>query len=356
MKLLAALQRATKMITTDKHDQVLRHVLIQPAAGTLPGMVVAGDGAVWTQVTLDDDEEVTEAVINADQLRGLLTDAKKILKIDWATNGGGVRVSVQTKNNTVGEAEFQVLPRSQYPAPRPLPIKMDFVPADEGAMWPMVVHAANGGDPMTRHFGYVLANAHGLASTDGYRIALLQCPANWDGLLSPRLFEYWPKAVDIGVCVDVRCIYVRLGDDEIRTGVYAHSDSYPDPWRRACGLQPYKGARIIVPTKGLATACKQAADVSRGVEIRLKFRTNMIHVESISNDETQTYRTKLVGQGGERDTDFLVDGKMLHKALKALHTPMVLIGYRRYFDPVRVESGRFVECIWPMRETAGEAA
>jgi hypothetical protein len=346
-----ALVRAGKMISTDKVNQVLRHVLITPQQGDQRGTVVSGDGEVWTELTLDDQPDVTECVVSADQMRRMLTDAKDVLKIDWASGSGNVRFTVLTKASTQAQAEFQVLPRSEYPAPKPVPKNLDFHEDELGDLMPMVVHAAGGDNPLMKQLGYVLANQHGLAATDQHRIALLQFPSTWDGLLSPRLFENWPKgapvAVHVHVHVDVRSVYIRLGEDEVRRGNYAHSDAYPDPWKRSSALNPYRGARLIVATKGLATAAKQASDVSQGMEICLKFRKDGVHVESVSEDEAQTYRSHINGRGGQRDTDVLVDGKMLVQALKALKTPTVLVGYRRYFDPIRVESGRYVECLWP---------
>lgn len=346
MKLKEALQRAVKSVAADKTRHVLRHILLQPAQDGRPACIVAGDGEVFTHLTLDEDAEVIDGAVAAGDVGPLLTDAKEVVRIEWGQGGGSARLVLRTRAETVGDAEFKVLPSSQYPAPT-LPGGLDFVPEHAAHEMAQVLHAVGGDDPLERHLGYVQASADGLAASDASRIAVVHLPGPWRGLLSPRLFERWPKKAAIGVCVVRNAVYVRVGDDEVRHTAYA-SGPTRDLWQRAQALQPYTGPRLVVDAKRLAAAVKQAAAMGQEKAVSLKFRAGRVHVESAAADDSTAYQAQLFGDGGQRDTDLLINGQMLHQALKAVRTPQVVLGYRRPFDPLRVESGRFTECIWHM--------
>lgn len=349
MLLKQALQRAVKRIHPRKSEQQLRHVCLHPAKGASPAYVVAGDGETWAQYALDEGVDVIGGGLDADQLAPVLQGARA-LEVAWAEGAGSARMKVVSTEDTVGFAELRVLPRSQYPGPDPTERfgNVDFVPEYAAHELAAVVHAAGGQDPVARHLAYVHASRHGLAASDGYRIAYVQYQAAWDGLVPTGFLEDWPKSASVGLAIAPHGMAVRLGEDETRWCAYANHPEYPDPWKRGRAHEAFCGARLILPTKALAAAIKQATGVGGESAVLLQLRQSRIDIFAQTTDESQQYKTHLLGEGGERDTDYLIDGKLMYQALRAVKTPKVIVGYRRSVDPLRLEAGRYIECIWPM--------
>lgn len=345
MNLKNALQRAAKLVPTDKTQNTLRHLLlVSDEHGDLP-KVIAGDGEVWTHITLDEGLEVIDGAIPVADLAKLLVDAKEVLAVEWGQGGGSAKITLRTKANTLAQAEVQVMPTSLYPRPH-LPDDIEFTSEPFAHDLQKVAHAV-GGNPMEPHLAYVHASKDGLAGSDGYRISMAQWEAPWEGLVPVKLFAHWPKREAIGLHVQRSSVAIKIGDDEIRHASFVKGP-YPDAWGRAQGFERWQGPRVVVSTEAFAGAVKQASTVGPVNAVWLRMREGRIKIESVALDESKSYQAEVRGDGCQKDADILVDGKMLHQALSAFDTPTVLVGYRRSFDPLRLESGRSIECIWPM--------
>jgi DNA polymerase III sliding clamp (beta) subunit (PCNA family) len=132
--------------------------------------------------------------------------------------------------------------------------------------------------------------------------------------------------------------------------------SFPDC--RKLIPEDHDGPHLTVDTDKLVGAVKRATIVSPLKTVALDFNGGEVVIKSWSAEEGgKAFRAALGGYPGSISGKALkvISGKLLSEALKQVETPNVRLCYRDLpNDPLRVESGAFVECLWPWK--VGEAS
>jgi len=183
-------------------------------------------------------------------------------------------------------------------------------------------------------------------ATDSYRLVRVEAPGPWSGLVPTSVFKTWPKGL-VEVAFTTQHAYFRIGE-ELRI-VMLRSSAYPN----TDGVIPkvHEGPRVLVPLAVLQNAVKQGLEVSELGLVSLAIEEGQVVVRAwCEGDVGKAYQAEVpvLHQWNWVAGSVLVNGKYLHQSLRVLDTPNVTLGYGEIADPLRVESGLYVACLWQM--------
>lgn len=346
MELKAALKVAAKFAAKAQEPSGSTCVRFLPGGQGMRSMLCAQDERCGVCCYVDD--EIPNTMVDAVLLSKVAREAKHAVDVETAGYGG---VNIRTGQTTYFVKPEDMLPLDSFPAVPVIPQSfelMDRRPIEQ------VVHAASKEDKelalRTVHF-----TASYVEATDKYRLARVALRGGWTGLLPVEVFQNMPKGIDLGACFTQRMAYFNLGE-QVRFAQYVGL-TYPDCKNMI--PEKHEGAEMVVGVESLLRAVKQATSVSATKNVELRFRRNQIIV-SVWKQEDDPERFEAIVQAKSLgmvegpthvtnvDGSVLISGKSLVETLKVLQTPMARVRYNRVIDPLRIESGGYIECLWPM--------
>ena len=142
--------------------------------------------------------------------------------------------------------------------------------------------------------------------------------------------------------------YFLIGSEEYRIGTLANPN-YPATANVLPEVHP--GAGVLAVTEVFENAVKQGTQVSTMGTIRLEFESDQISIRAWH--EGDVGKSFLATVPVEHTFNFvpgrvLINGKHLVQALKLAKSENVKLGYGDTPDPLRIDAGNFVTCIWQM--------
>lgn len=348
MLLKDAIQRTGKFIDKGKEaPPILRALRFIPPYQGQPARVYATNGVVG--VIADVGQELPNMALPAAPLVKLCKDIRLVATIEDEGNAKASITVVGKASNDRSTYTLDGLAPSEFPGFPSVPEKFTKLTPYQWLSIAKVVHAA-GKDISKPELTNVNFRPSVVEATDRVRVARAEVAGPWAGLVPAQLFKNWPKGEVECAFTAYHCFW-RIGGEELRFAVIQHSDQYPVLEK----LVPEKHAGwwMTISVKTLAETVKKAADMSPTASIVLDFGLMGLTVRAHAR-EGVGFEAKLGGAIGipggcyAQYTELLLDGKMLGEALKVLDTPKVKLCYGKPKEPLRLESGRHIECLWPM--------
>ena len=122
------------------------------------------------------------------------------------------------------------------------------------------------------------------------------------------------------------------------------------PYPNCAAMIPpvHVGGESIVAVDQLIRAAKQAADVSETGSVVVSFAEGRVTLNSWKYEGDPDRFEAVIAAGTRGEGSLLISGKNLAAALKEIPTPRARLQFARPVDPLRLECGGYVECLWPM--------
>ena len=262
----------------------------------------------------------------------------------------GVSVALETENG----GTFQIPRRDPHGFPLP-PAGDAFVP------WPIwhdvarVIHAAAGVKSAQPMFTHACLRPTGVEVTDGISVAY----APGDGWQSQvcvpaRMLEPAPVDGAVELAIDEHVAVVRLAGIEYRWGQVRRDFAFPD-CRAVIASTEDHGGWSTVNVKALREAVRQAVSISVSSAVGMTFdgpALGLIGWRGAGQAAEHAYDATIPLQGGRLLTEpvtMYLDGKVLLRALRAVDTPMLMVGYSGEYEPLRLSWAGVAEMVWPWR-------
>jgi len=262
----------------------------------------------------------------------------------------GVSVALETQAG----GTFQIPKRNPEGFPLP-PRGHAFLP------WPIwhdavrVIHAAAGAKTAQPMFGHACLRPAGLEVTDGVSVA--HAPGHgWESqvCLPARMLDPAPVDGAVEMAIDEHYAIARLAGIEYRWGQVRRDFAFPD-CRTALASAEGRGGVATVSVKAFREAVRQAVSISVSSAVGLTFDGPGLGLlgwrgagESTEHAFDVTLPLQVV-RPLETPLTIFLDGKVLARALRAVDTPMVMVGYSGEYEPVRLSWAGVAEMIWPWR-------
>lgn len=329
-----------------KSQEKFRSVRWLPAS-EIPGLgfsegswVMAYDGTVGVACHVED--VLPSVLLPTDGVRQALAAA--------VASVGDQGQSVAIQSVTGGTFQIPKIDPDGYPLP---PV------APEGRPWSIwgdlrrVLHCAATADTGRPTFEHVCLRPTGAEVTDSVCVA--EAPGwGWDAqvLLPAKMLLNAPASDDVSLAMDDQSGYVRFGAEEIRWGIARRDISYPD-CRGVCQSMRARSHTVIVKQKALLEAVRQAVSISAANAVALVFHAQTVGLLGWrgAGEATQHQFDVTIpvvgGQPSEAPVAVYLDGRFLVRALRAVDTPCLEIGYSAENEPVCLAWASVTECIWP---------
>lgn len=331
MDLKTAIQRVSKVLPRGK--DVESYKWIRFLSGP-PSRIYATDGprTVVAQV----DVELPDVLLASDLLVKAAKDGGEITVHQVGYGNIELRTpSTVYKLQGYGGDQFAALP----------PVPDMFTEVDYWGQVTKVFHAA-ASPAVDSDLAVIRFTPEFVEATDRYRLVRVSAPGPWAGLVPTDVFKTWPKGM-VEVAFTTQHAYFRVQDElriaTIRSTAYPNTDSViPDV---------HSGPRVLVPVGILVNAVKQGLEVSELGLVNLTFEDGQVVIRAWQEgDVGKAYQAEVpaLHRWDWAPGSVLVNGKYLHQSLKVVDTPNVILGYGDIADPLRVESGLFVACLWQM--------
>lgn len=332
MELLDGIKRVSKLAAITKKEAA--YIRFLPRSDPHPAVLFTTDGTCSAIVRVQGD--VPNALIEA----SVLVKASRGEGAMRITQAGYGQYQIE-----VGSARYQVQGRdlSGYPGLPPIPEELEEV---RGWGWVLgAMHAAeperSGGPMSCIHF-----TSEYVESCDAARVARAELTGPWGEALVPkRLFKSWPKGAVKAKFSPTHAVF-SIGMEELRVGCLS-AEKYPD----TSGLVPavHGGPWVLVETEALRRAVLLGRQVSYLGMVFLEMTSQRVVVQAAQADErAHRYVSDLPvlhaprpAQGG-----VFVLGKYLLDALSKIETPNLKLCWGAPLDPLRIEAGPLVICIW----------
>lgn len=353
MRLQDAIQRTARFIDKGKEaPAIMRALRLIPSYQGQPSRVYATNGVVG--VIADVGQELPNMALPA---APLVKICKNIIGIKEAEDKGNATALITVIGKAKGDQSvytLEGLPPSEFPGIPGIPDKFTELSFFQWDTVCKVVHAA-GKDETKPELMNVRFRPDVVEATDRSRVARAEIAGPWAGLVPAQLFKYWPKGKVECVFTEHHCFW-KIGD-ELRFAVIQRSDKYPALEKLI--PENHEGWWVNLDVQSLAETVKKAADMSPTASVVLDFGLMGLTVRAHAR-EGVNFEAKLGGAigipGGHymQYTELLLNGKLLGEALKSMDTPKVKLCYGMPREPLRLESGGFIECLWPMMSTQPE--
>lgn len=354
MLLKEAIQRTAKFIDKGKEaPAVMRALRFIPAFEGMPARLYATNGTVG--IIVDVGQELPNMVLPAEPLVKLCKDITGVVSIEDKGNAKAAITVAGKAANDQSTYTLEGLPPGDFPGFPAVPEKFSLLNDYQWHIIQKVVHAA-GKDATKPELMNINFRPTVVEATDRARVARAEIAGPWAGLVPAQLFKYWPKSGSVEcVFTDYHCFWKV--EEELRFAFIQQSEKYPKLEKLI--PEDHEGWWMIVDVKSLAETVKKAADMSPTASVVLDFGIMGITVRAHAREGVD-FEAKLEGRmgipGGQNAqyTEMLLDGKMLGEALKVVDTPKVKLCYGKPQEPLRLESGGLIECLWPMLSTQPE--
>lgn len=343
-RLEEALRRVLRFVGGKDDEAVLRTVRFLPAEGAFPARVLAMGAELGCMAPVEGD--LPDVLVHAEPLKAI---AKQTV---LRAQQGGHHLLLETSG---GAYTLPLIPTNTYPSWPVLPDQLRAL--EEWPTMAKVLHAA-GKVPGRPDLGCVHFYEDRVEATDAQRMALADVHSHLSGMVPLGLFTTWPKKSRAWAEFTVTHAFFKF-DKELRFG-WLHQGKRVDCQRHI--PEYHEGPSVVVPTKSLRDAVKQAADSTDLKWVRLRPGMGRVLVASTDGEfqaPVESWLNRWSGSQAPNPPTLTVSGKFLLAALKAVDTPNVRLCYTDGGDPsspIRLESGGFVECIWPIQEVKREFA
>lgn len=328
MKLRDAILRAAKFCFDGKQRSSLANIRFLPE-----GRLYANHGSIGVMIDCD-LRELPNIMVNGSELAAAAKEAAELLEIGGQSAGGEVTFVFQDKKGKSYTLKMTGGNVTEYPGIPALPEEWTDCP-DWWAV-EQVFHAVSK-DKQQPALQCVKFSPDVVEATDRHRVARSFVHGNWNGLLPIEVFKQWPKG-DVSYSFGDELIAFKVGD-EVRITVPFARDGFPT--LEKVFPRDHKGHRVIVDTDELRDLAKKVSahgeDFIMRIEGDIRVTGNGIEANlDVKGDEVSA------------PLKMCVNAKWLHDSLKVVTTPNVALGYNHPQEPLRVESGVFVEGIWPL--------
>lgn len=177
------------------------------------------------------------------------------------------------------------------------------------------------------------------------RVARVWLVDDWNALVQADLFNATPKG-QVRWCFTETHVFFYFG--ECLRIAPRKMGEYPNT--EAIIPAQHQGPFALAPIDPLLVAIKQGTAVSELSLVHLLFSPEQIRIRAwIEGDVAEVYEATVpIFHGSGQEGQLLVGGKPLYDALKPIKTPNVLLGYGGLQEPLRIESGPYVACLWQM--------
>lgn len=336
MELKKAIQQVTKVIPKKQElAKVYGFVrFVSPENGG-PSKVYSTDGSrVYLALV---DCELPPAILEST----LLAKAAKDPGLMTVQNIGYGRMDLCTEHNRYA---FQSGDTDNFPAPPVVPEKIRCYPVEEWIDVPHVLHAA-AVEKENPDMAVIRFTPEYVEAMDKNRLARVEVERPWSGMVRASLFKGWPKG-KVRFLFTEEFAYFWIGD-ELRMAPIQRT-RYPDTDMVVPKVHP--GPSVLVPTGPLAVAVKQGTEVSGLGLVNLAIEPDKVVVRAWQEGQVgESYEATVpIYHGGGEHGNVLVNGKYFTQALKPVQTPNVKLGYGHMADPLRLESGTYIACLWQM--------
>lgn len=358
MELHKAIQRAVKFVARGKDtSNVLRRVRFFAATDAAPSYVHATNGELGAIIPVD--VSCPDMCLEADAIVGPAKDPIESVYVD---NSGALSTIFRGKiggayavghESPLGFPEFP-----QYPE------RMTPVPNFQRVL--MALHATLppgntvGGKPrLDLECLHFLPDR--VEATDAARMVLIDASTGCTGKVPALAFKNWPKKEEVAVAFTDTHAWFQIGEEMryqlIQKGTYSENRDL----RAQHVPQYHDGPWMTVPTKRFKEVVKKAMAVSPTKLVILSFGVHGVEVKAqdVEPNPEDTYEhcafeEKVEGRVGVAGGSILeypvmyANGKFLDESLRVITTPNVRLCYGGAAKPLRLESGGYVECIWPV--------
>lgn len=225
-------------------------------------------------------------------------------------------------------------------------------------IWPLVqqvIHCTAGPKSMQPTFQHACLRPGGVEVTDG--IAVAHAPGwGWDAqvLVPSKMLEPCPGADPAELAIDEHHAVLRIGDSELRWGHVRRDMTFHD-CAAAVASAENRGGHVMVSTKALRDATRQAVSISVSSAVGCIFDGHCMALlgwRGAGQSTEHAYDVTLPITGGkamDQTVTVFLDGKLLVRALRAVDTPFVEVGFSGEHEPLRLAWGAITELIWPWR-------
>lgn len=341
MLLQDAIKLAAKFVDKRKDAPgVMKALRLIPAQGDFPPRLYATDGVVGLLLSVDQD--LPNLLLPAAELVKAVQKTASVTRVEAAGFGGAEIHLSEDDGNAV--YRFEGFPLADYPGFPALP-ETYFSLDDEAVR--RVSHAA-GKEEHKPDYHVLRFRPYIVEAFDGSRMARAELANAWEGLVPVRVFSHWPRKGDAEYVFTQHHAFFRIGD-QIRFAPIQTNPQYP----KLEELIPkaHDGAWMVVEAAALLAAVQRAGKLSPTAAVQFCFGPDFVLVKAWA-EANKVCEVRVEGFPGkilETDCEILLDAKLLEGALRAVATPRLKLCYRGTHQPVRLESGGFVECIWHMR-------
>lgn len=351
MLLREAIQRTSKFVAKGKEaPAILRALRFIPSYQGQPARLYATNGVVG--IIVDVGQELPNMVLPVEPLIKLCREIEGVLSAEDQGNATAVITVSGKAARDRSMYTLKGLAPSEFPGFPGVPEKFTRLDYYQWSMIQKVVHAA-GKDETKPDLMNVNFRPVAVEATDEYRVARADIVGPWSGLVPAQLFRHWPKSGSVECAFTEFHSFWKM-DSELRFAVTQHSKRYAAIEK----LIPEKhdGWWMVLERKSLIELVKKAADMSPTASVFLYFGLMGLTVRADARVGADFEATLNAGLGIPQGrcaqyTEILVDGKLLGEALKVMDTPRVKLCYGTSEEPLRLESGGLVECLWPMQPT-----
>jgi len=347
MELHLALQRALKFVAKGKDaNPILRKVRFFPPNGPAPSYVYSTDGEVG--VLIPSNIPCPDMALDSDMLVGPAKD--RIVSVDLDDSGSK---TVIFKSASDGGYALFFQSSAGHPMYPDYPKKLDTV--EDWKIVQKVFHAALSRNNEVRGVKRSdLECVHFLKdrveATDSYRIAMVDVETKLRGQVPSYGFKNWPKGRVQAHFTETHAWFL-VGEEfrfiRLRHGPYANGQDL----REKFVPEFHDGPFMVFSAEEIKDICKRATIVSELGQVIMEFGVDQVTIRA--QEEVPNFKEELSGYpgvAGGRKLEFLkflANGKFLDDSLKTVGTPRVRFGYGGELQILRIESGAFVECLWP---------
>jgi hypothetical protein len=347
MDLEKAVKQAVRFCETKDENASFtsRTMRFIPQASTHEGkaQVVVHNGGLGLSMQVDID--LPNCVLDASLMQAVSKDLKPGVTIKGLedTGYGRIKFILETTGGELGhtipggsKSDWEGF---EFAFPNP----NDFV---EVPHWPLVqkvFHAVSKDYPFLGNVKF--APTH-VEATDKSRYARVDLAGTWEGLVPAILFKFWTRG-PVETCFTKEAAFFRVGDElRFHTLVDSLYPQFPDCSKLIPDI--HEGADAIVPTDSLQNVVKSAIGASPTDWVAMDFGQKNMVIRSYQPEGSTRFESELPVKSSGIGS-LLVNGKYILDALAVADTPNVHLYFGEPLDPLRIESGHTVECVWPVK-------
>lgn len=349
MELHKAIGTALHFVPSGKSAaEILKSVRFFSPGANVPSYIYSTDGI--TGVVIPVDVPCFDMLIDGASLGPVKTHPIESLFVD--PHSGTSSATMKLKG-TGGYALTYKNPQA-YPDFPAYPERMAPIPNVRGLL--QVAHAAlKAGETIRGTPRPDLECVHFLPdrveATDTYRMALADLSLGFTAKIHRNLFKHWPKGdAPVSVAITDTHAWFKIGDEmrfcALQEGTYASGRNLREHvtvW--------HDGPSMVIDTKEFLDVIKRAERASLSNVGALDFGLFELGIQVL--DAERGFSEKISGRPGlaagsvSEYPTFGVNLKHLVEALRSIPTPKVRVCYGGAANPLRLESGSCVECLWP---------